>query len=247
MEVILLIDVGNTSLKWLVTPKVYFKPLEYGAIPLSELEKGLKILRKIWIKNGRPPVFFASVKPSVNPALENLFHKPRMVSVCDVQKLIDINYKTPETLGVDRLLNALGGLNYGETFAVVSLGSATVIDLILYRTFQGGSIFLGLENHLKCLFNRTEQLPLVKLEKDISIPGKSTRESILSGVLIGTIYSIKGFLEDYSERFGTNLVLLTGGYADTVFTWLVEELKTLDFILDKFLTFKGLFRISQLD
>jgi len=43
-------------------------------------------------------------------------------------------------LGVDRLFSAFGGLEFADTFLVISLGTTTVVDLVLNRTFKGGSI-----------------------------------------------------------------------------------------------------------
>lgn len=228
---LLLVDVGNSSVKWRLTPADDYKPIGGGILTFDRLEE-LKKFADI------PHKAVASVKPSVNPALERILKNPCFVSVEDCKPLIGIDYKTPSTLGIDRLLNAIGGLEYGNTFAVVSFGTATVVDLILEKTFKGGVIFLGVEKHLECLAKKGEKLPEVEPKNNPPLLGQSTAECLQSGVFYSQIFTAKGLLENFKTLYGVGKVILTGGYADFFHPQIGG-------IIDKELLFRGLFRVYK--
>ena len=227
-----MVDVGNSSVKWRLSTPEEYQPLKGGVLSFERLEE----LRKY---SNVPYKVVASVKPSVNPRLEEILINPYFVSVEDCKPLIGIDYETPQTLGVDRVLNAIGGLEYAETFAVVSFGTATVVDLVLEKNFQGGAIFLGLEKHLGCLSNNAEQLPLVDLKTKPALLGKSTNQCIQSGVFYSQIFTVRGFLENFGTTYGVEKVFLTGGLGG-IFKDFVPQA-----IFDKELLFRGLFRIFR--
>ena len=228
---LLLVDVGNSSVKWRLTPTETYKPTEGGVLTFDHLEE-LKRFSDI------PHKWVASVKPSINPLLEEVLNNPHFVSVEDCKPLIDIDYKTPTTLGIDRLLNAIGGLEYGDTFAVVSFGTATVVDLVLNRTFKGGVIFLGVEKHLECLAKKGEKLPKVEFKQNPPFVGQSTEECIQSGVFYNQLFTVKGFLNRFITSYGIEKIILTGGYADFFHPQIGG-------IFDKELLFKGLFKVYK--
>jgi len=227
-----MVDVGNSSVKWRLSTPEEYQPLKEGVLSFDRLEE----LRKY---SNVPYKVVASVKPSVNPRLEEVLINPYFVSVEDCKPLIGIDYKTPQTLGVDRVLNAIGGLEYTETFAVVSFGTATVVDLVLEKTFQGGAIFLGLEKHLGCLSKNAEQLPFVDFKEKPPFLGKSTNQCIQSGVFYSQVFTVRGFLENFRTTYRVEKVLLTGGLGGIFKDFVPQG------IFDKELLFRGLFRIFR--
>ncbi len=233
---LLLLDIGNTFTKWLVTEAC--KPLSVlnrGEFPSSgeTFEKKLSELAR---KYPTARVFVSSVKPSSEGTIKNLFPSAETVSAEKLRGLIPVDYETPETLGADRVLNALGGLRYADTFAVVSFGTATVVDLVVEKVFKGGAVFLGVEKHLECLSKSAEKLPRLKLPSKPHFLGESTEKALLSGVFYSTLFAVRGFLEEYRKRFGVKRVFLTGGAMDLF----ADELKGFEPEEKPLLLFEGL-------
>lgn len=130
---------------------------------------------------------------------------------------IKIDYKTPKTLGTDRIAAAVGAsvLYPNQNNLVFDLGTCLTHGIVdLNQTYHGGSISLGLEMRLQALAHYTAKLPLVSMPTEkIEITGKSTDESILSGVICGIQFEIEGFIAAYQNKYPVINVLLTGGNA----------------------------------
>jgi len=130
---------------------------------------------------------------------------------------IKIDYKTPETLGTDRIAAAVGTtvLYPNQNNLVFDLGTCLTHGIVDQdQTYHGGSISPGLDMRLKALAHFTAKLPLVDVPAEkIEITGKSTSESILSGVICGMQFEIEGFIAVYQNKYPTINVLLTGGNA----------------------------------
>ena len=226
----LLIDAGNTLTKVAIWEGE--KAWQLFKLPTPRFLSHPELLTEklksfIWKRVG-----ISSVVREATDALRKIFPNATFVSA-NLNLPIKIDYKTPETLGADRIANACGGLEFGESFAVVSAGTAVVVDLVRDRDFQGGVIFPGLKTMAKALNLETSQLPEIETLQRFQIPGKSTTECIESGILITTIGGIKELLKIYK----TNTVLITGGDSEI----LKKFLKNVTFVPD--LTFKGIKRI----
>ena len=230
---LLLVDIGNSSVKWLITPADTFKPLQRGILSFDKLH----FLEKF---KDIPHKFVASVKPSLNPKIKKILINPYFVEMNDCKTLIDVNYKTPQTLGIDRVLNAIGGFTYANSFIVVSFGTATVIDVVVNRTFLGGAIFLGLEKEAECLAQKAELLAEVFPKTKPSLIGKSTSECLSSGVFYNQFFTTIGYLEGIKKHFEVEKVLCTGGYSE-IFGPHIRSC-----VVDRDLLFKGLFEIFKL-
>ena len=127
-----------------------------------------------------------------------------------------LDYTTPETLGTDRIAGAAGALDLfpGRHSLVIQAGTCLVIDHVDDRhTFRGGSIAPGLRMRLRALHEHTAHLPLPEPKIPARFAGKSTQESILSGVILGMGCEINGFIRHYQEIHPDISVILTGGDA----------------------------------
>jgi type III pantothenate kinase len=229
---LLLVDVGNSTVKWVITPLHSYKPLNKGILKPDRLGE-LKRFKDI------PYRVVASVRPSLNPQLEKILEGPIFVTNKDCLQIIGSEYKTPHTLGVDRLLNAIGGLDYSDSFCIVSFGTATVVDAVVDKTFLGGAIFLGIEKHLKCLSSNAEQLPLEKPTIPLKVLGKSTAECLTVGSFYSQIFTVKGLIDEYRELYGIKTFILTGGTSEYFRDFFKGG------ILDRDLLFKGLFKVFK--
>lgn len=127
-------------------------------------------------------------------------------------------YKTPETLGRDRIaLAAAGNLLYpNEATLLIDAGTCITYDFVnAHNEYLGGSITPGLTMRFKALHNFTAKLPLLKKDNIDYYIGKNTEQSIISGVVNGTVGEMNAFIEKYQAEFGNINVALTGG--DTPF------------------------------
>ncbi|WP_162428060.1 type III pantothenate kinase [Pontibacter pudoricolor] len=127
------------------------------------------------------------------------------------------NYKTPQTLGADRIAAAVGA-NYffpGRNCLVFDAGTALTHEFISSDgAYMGGGIAPGLRMKLKALHTFTERLPLIdQIPVKFPLTGQSTQESILSGVLTGTVAELNGLIQFYSEKAPDLTVILCGGDA----------------------------------
>ena len=133
-------------------------------------------------------------------------------------KLPFINrYRTPATLGTDRLAIVAGAMKYfrGKNVLAISAGTCITYDFISDKNiYSGGSISPGLRMRLQALHHFTARLPLVNLKPAKKITGASTADSILSGVINGITFEMDGFINEYKMKFPDIKIILTGGDAN---------------------------------
>ena len=154
---------------------------------------------------------------------------------------LSIGYRTPETLGSDRLAAAAGAWNEapGRNLLVIDCGSAITIDFVDKNgCYRGGNIAPGIKMRLKALHDYTSRLPLIEKEGEVPAIGHDTETAIRSGVIRGICHEIEGYITEFKEKYGDVFVFLTGG--DEIS--LNNSIKSRIFA-DKFLVAKGLNRI----
>jgi len=150
-------------------------------------------------------------------------------------------YKTPETLGPDRLALVVGANNKfpNENILIIDAGTCITYDFINSQNqYLGGSISLGINMRFQALNNFTKKLPLLGTDEPWKIGeviGENTDESILSGVLNGVLAEVKGVITSYRNEFPNLELVLTGGDLE----FFENELKS-DIFADPFLILKGL-------
>jgi len=126
-------------------------------------------------------------------------------------------YRTPDTLGYDRIAAAVGAYTIfpGKNVLVIDAGTAITYDLVTGRgEYLGGNISPGMAIRFKSLNKYTNRLPL--LEPSIEEPpllGSSTKEAIQSGIINGILFELDGFIGGVSRLHPKLKVVLTGGDA----------------------------------
>lgn len=144
------------------------------------------------------------------------------------------NYKTKETLGIDRLVLSAGAvLSFkNQNRLIIDAGTCITYDYVDYKNvYQGGAISPGLSLRYKSLNTYTAKLPLLENKEIDFLIGKSTSESIYSGVINGVVNEIDGFITQYKELNKDLTIILTGG--DAVF--LAKSIKNTIFADSNFL------------
>lgn len=126
------------------------------------------------------------------------------------------NYKSPATLGLDRLAGILGAKSLfpNQNCMVIDAGTCITYDAIDKNgIYEGGSISPGLTMRLKALHEFTGRLPELALSDYAEWQGFDTESAMLSGVVNGTYAEIKGFIELYNSKYASLEVVLCGGDA----------------------------------
>jgi type III pantothenate kinase len=127
---------------------------------------------------------------------------------------IQINYKTPETLGKDRIALAVAGsqLYPGKNLLIIDAGTCITYDFINKdKEYLGGSISPGIQMRFTALNTFTDKLPLINPADNVELIGSSTSTSISSGVMCGVYAEIDGIIDRYRLSFPDIEIILTGG------------------------------------
>ncbi len=209
----LVIDIGNSRTKVAIfsthelVETFLFDELSIGK--LKELRKKFPGTEKAVLSSvaSVDPILLTWLKTEFPYFLELNYHTP--IPVLN-------NYKTPETLGLDRLAAAIGAreLFPDKDLLVIDAGTAVTFDLIeASGTFSGGNISPGLRSRFRALHEFTKNLPLVKETDQWPLIGRSTEEAIRAGVLNGMIFELDGTIDQLKKKYPEILPVLTGGDA----------------------------------
>jgi type III pantothenate kinase len=126
-------------------------------------------------------------------------------------------YKTPQTLGKDRLAAVAGAhaLYGGADCLVVDCGTCIKYDLLdAAGTYHGGNIAPGASMRQKAMHHFTARLPEVPLAMPENPVGNSTVTALQNGAFLGAALEIEGFVRLFEEKRPDLNVILTGGDAD---------------------------------
>jgi type III pantothenate kinase len=167
-------------------------------------------------------VVVASNVPKITAAFremtERYFGFPAIVLEAGVKTGMPILYDNPREVGADRIANAVGALEVLDPPLVVVdfSGTATILDAISSKgEYLGGVIVPGIEVGLDALIGKAALLRSVELVEPRSVIGRSTVESIQSGVVHGIGAMVDGVVERIRVEIGDDAdVLATGRLAE---------------------------------
>lgn len=201
-----LLDAGNTQIKIAFAQEgmiQWVKRFEHGEISFQSFESNI-------------PVAFSSVlSDEFTSALRAYFLTS--FEVTQLQQLPFIMaYKSPKTLGKDRLCNAaaLAQLAPGKPKLAIDLGTCIKFDFVTaQQEYLGGSISPGLEMRAKALATFTAKLPQLAIHPSATIIGNDSKTSMEIGTFLGWQKEIEGMLEAYLKDYPDLQVFITGGDA----------------------------------
>ncbi|MBW4029208.1 MAG: type III pantothenate kinase [Acidobacteria bacterium] len=129
-----------------------------------------------------------------------------------------ILYDNPREVGADRIADAVGAYDlYPGALIIVDMGTATVFDVVSAKgEYLGGAIAPGVAISLEALYTQASALRSVELVRPRSVIGRSTVESIQSGVLYGFAGQVDGVVERIHGELGEATVVATGGLAGLI-------------------------------
>lgn len=227
----LIVDVGNTFVKFAVFQADTL--ICKVSLELSEFKKEFKK-----IKNE-----FPNLKNAIISSVGRLSKKQIEIVEEDLKVLLlshDIElpfknlYKTPRTLGVDRIALVSASVSQfpDNNVLIIDAGTCITYDFITNRNeYLGGAISPGIRLRYHTLHNFTANLPLLEKNQPKNIIGDSTESSIHSGVVIGIVKEIDGVIDQYKAEHQDLTVILTGGDAN----FLSNQLKNSIFANSNFL------------
>lgn len=214
LTVNLVVDEGNSNIKIALFDQDGGKMINVFRFEKDSVS--FSNLKSIIEGYGVNRAIFSTVAKENNP-LENSLRKllPSTISLTHQTPIpITIDYKSPLTLGVDRIATAVEAwhINRGATSLVVDAGTAITFDIVdSSGSFVGGNISLGIDMRFKSLNSYTSRLPL--LEKSLNYPtiGYDTQSAIISGIMHGVVSEIKSYISLMYDKYADLSVIITGG------------------------------------
>lgn len=209
----LAIDIGNTLAKYAIFEKDNL--VSKGSFE-GDISKGINILLE---KNNNIENCIISAVGKIDiKEIEKFSKYFKNFIIADSRTEIPCknSYKTPETLGFDRIAACIGAsfISKKTNCLVIDSGTALTFDIITSEDeYLGGLISPGIEMRFKALNSFTNNLPLCSKTNKIPLYGQSTKESIVGGVTQGIINEIDAYIFSIKEKYADLKVFLTGGDA----------------------------------
>ena len=147
------------------------------------------------------------------------------------------HYRNPRAVGADRVCGAVAAYERVKgPLLVLDFGTAITFDVVDRNgEYLGGTILPGLETSAHMLKKTTALLPEARLKSPSHVIGKTTDESIQSGLVRGSIYALRGLIAELRDEMNEPeaKVIATGGMARLICPHLPEVSEVLpDLVLD---------------
>ena len=245
----LLVDMGNTRLKWVLArrDKIIEDTLGRGdqdtflEALLAQPDRPGRLLLSSVADDDRTAEFVHDCEARLDMAVVRLRSQARFAG-------IESGYRDPTALGIDRWLAVVGAAHFhGLPVVVMDLGTATTLDAVDERgKHLGGLILPGPALMLESLGKATAmKVPEgFKNAADISsaagVPGVppavTTESAIQEGVFAAQIGALNQFMRNVSHQFDTEpKLVITGGAAKGI----LRRLEVAP-VFDPWLVFRGM-------
>ena len=165
-----------------------------------------------------------SVVPRATPIVKKFVRSEWKLDALELNNTtirgVGIDYPKPQTIGPDRLANAVAARRrFGAPVVVVDFGTAVTFDVVDSRgSYVGGIIAPGLAMMTNYLHEKTALLPKIQIRDIQSAIGKSTEEAML----VGAVHGYRGLVRELIGKLKRELrsqklpVVATGGYAKLI-------------------------------
>lgn len=247
---ILCLDVGNTTIHGGVFQddflKMQFRRTSEFRASSDELGLFLKaVLRENDVDPaGIEQIAMCSVVPdaihSLRGCCSKYFNRTPFILQAGTKTGLKVKYRNPLEVGADRIADAIGATNLfpGKNLIIGDFGTATTFSAVTKdREFLGGAILPGVRLSMEALEEKTAKLPSVEIVAASEALGRSTVESIQSGIYFGQIGVAKELITRITEEVFKDekpYIVGTGG-----FSGLFERANLFDAVVPE-LVLKGL-------
>jgi type III pantothenate kinase len=229
-EMILLFDIGNTHTHVGLADGT--RVVKQADIPtLAWFGGGAAALVKAFAGNKSiDGAILCSVVPRATPLVRKVVRAGWKVDALELNpktiRGVGIDYPKPNSIGPDRLANAVAARQrFGAPVVVVDFGTAVTFDVVDARgNYVGGIIAPGLAAMTNYLHEKTALLPKIEIREIKSAIGKSTEHAMLVGAVHGYRGLIRGLLGELKRELKIKKlpVVATGGYAKLIAAKLPE-------------------------
>jgi type III pantothenate kinase len=232
------IDVGNTRMKL----ALFTDSKLDGVISISNKSK--KKVLEVIDESSAHRAIMSNVSKLRESLLKGLDERLEFILMTPKIKVpIKVDYKSVNTLGTDRLANAVCAAKFyhRKNVLVIDFGTCIKYDLVSEDgTYLGGAIAPGLQMRFKSMSKMTKRLPLIENWKyhEKTWPGNTTRGSMVAGVMQGVEAEILHYIEEGNNRYDNLVVVATGGD----YIYFEKAFKNIIFA-DPYLTLRGLHEI----
>jgi len=228
-----LLEIGNTSAKLVPAGK---RPEGSSILRFDDVEPLLDRLALIGGKVLCVPTGSRMSRQILDRVPSTV--RARVLEWDDFLDFIGETYDTPETLGLDRILNLIGLEGDG---IVVSCGTAITVDAVARGRPFWGAILSGFTTASEGLHNRIPALPSIDISTNTpALPARSSKASVANGVLLGTALGAQGIVRAIARQLFVDIhprIVLTGGDAELMLSlWEGDERP----VIDEALLFKGM-------
>ncbi len=225
---LLLVDAGNTRIKWALMARAALAgaPLgnwtAYGTVRREDVDQ----LADIWRDANIAHVLVSNVAgPDMSNVLESLLLRAAGLKPVPIEWFKSVEnlagvrnaYRTPGQLGSDRFAAAIGAhaLYPGQALIVATCGTATTVDaLSADGVFLGGMILPGVATMAASLAANTAQLPHIGARIDAVTPfADNTDDAIASGCLAAQVGAIERAVAVHAQQAGGAQCIISGGAA----------------------------------
>ena len=221
----LAIDIGNTRIKLGL-----FEGRDLVEKKVSQgwtAEEIIQLATNQQVKN----VILSNVADSIPAKLKDYLTTNFFFIELDENTALPIanRYKTPQTLGKDRLAAVVGAYQlYPKTNClIVDAGTCITYDVLTATgEYLGGNIAPGINMRYEAMHHFTARLPKVEKKEENDWIGRTTEEALINGGALGVCLELEGFIGLCEEKIGKINVILTGGDAD----FLAKTLKSKIFV-----------------
>ncbi len=245
---ILLIDVGNTNIKFAVArdSKIVNKYLISTNPEMTTNELYFEFSKFINFENIKD-IVISSVIPKVTTNLEKVFTEIAQIEPIilgpGVKTKIRIVTDNPKEVGADLIAGCIGASDrYNSTCLIIDLGTATKYTFLKDNIFMGVSIAPGVEISLNALTKSGALLPDVTIKPTNKVICTNTIECIQSGIIYTTVEAVTGMINRIRREVGISdlKTIITGGLSKVIIDYLPR-----DVIYDEELIFNGLMKLHE--
>lgn len=241
---LLCLDIGNSQIHGGVFDGGLRFQFRKTTHPLGSSDEFGVFFTSVLRENGVDPrsvqrVAICSVVPSaiysIRSASLKYFRCEPFLLQAGVKTGLKVRYRNPHEVGADRVAGAIAATQRHpkSNWIVVDCGTATTFDVVTAEgDYLGGAILPGIGISVETLAGRTAKLPTVEIARPAVALGRSTVESIQSGIYHGHVGAVRQLVGELTrEAFaGTKpRVIATGGFArlleaEKLFDEIVPEL-----------------------
>lgn len=156
---------------------------------------------------------------SLQSACKKYFSITPFVLKAGAKTGLHIKYRNPLEVGADRIANAIAAVHLypNQPLIVIDFGTATTFCAISdKREYLGGVIHAGMRLSMQALSDNTAKLASVPIIKPQCVVGRSTMESMQSGLYYSQVATIAAITQQITQECFPQrkpIILGTGGFA----------------------------------